>query len=271
MVSCYDQPKDRWSSLPPLPVRYFGLGQMNGELVAIGGMRKGSDIPTNEIYLYDASVERWKQTFISIPTSRAFPSILSLKSVLVVSGGLIDVYDDEYTNVVEIFKADVSQWYRADSLPTVCHYLSMITNENMCYAIGETKLSEDRNKVFSASLDDLIDNATPVNLPVVGDNIKSAWKVLPNTPSYQPAAAVLEGHLLAIGGWKTAKALVRKKEVYVYSFSMNCWTYVSDIPAPRTNTAIAILSQREVLVIGGYGGDDNKVNSVYKGTLELKV
>jgi N-acetylneuraminic acid mutarotase len=77
---------------------------------------------------------------------------------------------------------------------------------------------------------------------------------------------VLAGNLLAIGGDETSKAGgAAKKEVYMYSPSTNSWVYISDLPAPRSSTAVAVLSSTEVLVIGGYDG--GRVNTVYKGTL----
>ena len=38
IVYCYDPSGDNWTTLPPLPIKYFGLGQINGKLVAFGGM-----------------------------------------------------------------------------------------------------------------------------------------------------------------------------------------------------------------------------------------
>ena len=34
--------------------------------------------------------------------------------------------------------------------------------------------------------------------------------------------------------------------------STNSWIYISDLPAPQSATAVAILSSTEVLVIGGW-------------------
>ena len=38
-VQCYDPSQDKWTTLSQLklPVRYFGLGQLDGHLVAVGG------------------------------------------------------------------------------------------------------------------------------------------------------------------------------------------------------------------------------------------
>ena len=85
-----------------------------------------------------------------------------------------------------------------------------------------------------------------------------------NTPTYLPAVAVLAGNLLAIGGYETSKGGADKKEVYMYSHFTNSWIYVTDLPAPRSRTAVAILSSTEILVIGGW--DSRKVKTLYKGT-----
>ena len=53
VIFSYDHSRQKWSSLPPLPVKYFGLIQVKGELVAVGGMKKGADVPTNEVYIYN--------------------------------------------------------------------------------------------------------------------------------------------------------------------------------------------------------------------------
>ena len=74
--------------------------------MAIGGIKKDADEPTNEVYMYDAKLERWKQMIAAtMPSARAFPSVVSVQLGLMVAGGLIELYDDEYTNIVEIFLA----------------------------------------------------------------------------------------------------------------------------------------------------------------------
>ena len=85
------------------------------------------------------------------------------------------------------------------------------------------------------------------------NDTQSAWKTLPNTPVCQPAVAVVVGSLLTVGGQEISAGEDDMKEVYVYSPSTNSWMYISDLPAPRSSTAIAIkfLSMTEILVMGG--------------------
>ena len=198
-----------------------------------------------------------------MPTARWFPGVLSLQSALVVAGG----YTSSYIDVVEDFKPDTSQWYRTDPLPTACCHISLVAIGNTCYALGGYNGSR-LNQAPYASVGDLLRNAVPANLTThsSSSDTQSAWKMLPNTPTCGPAAAVLAGNLLAIGGRETSGGGAEKKEVYMYSPSTNSWIYISDVPAPRSHTAVAVLLSTEVLVIGGWN-DGETVNTVYQGTL----
>ena len=262
IVYCYDQSQDKWTTLPPLPVKFFGLGQVNGKLVAVGGW-KGNEM--NDVYTYHEQSQKWKQTIPPMPTARWVPDVLSLQSALVVAGGFTSTFSD----AVDIFKLDTSQWYRTDPLPTACRNISQIAIGKICYALGGYNSSK-LNQVLYASVDDLLGNAVPANQTTHSgsSDTQSAWKTLANTPTYQPAAAKLAGNLLAIGGDETSIGGAAKKEIYMYSPSTYSWIYISDLPAPRDGAAVAVLSSTEILVIGGY--DDGRVNTVYKGTLILQ-
>ena len=55
IIYCYDPSRDNWITLPPLPVRWFGVSQVNGKLVAVGGVK--------------VSRGKWKQAIPSIATN----------------------------------------------------------------------------------------------------------------------------------------------------------------------------------------------------------
>ena len=265
IVYCYDPSQDNWTTLSPLPVRSFSLGQINGKLVAVGGEKKSiyHSNYTNEVYTYDERSRKWKQTIPPMPTARWSPGVLSLQSALVVAGGV----GYGYIDAVEIFKADTSQWHTTDPLPTACFSISLVAIGNTCYALGYRSLSYPSQALY-ASVDELLLPANQTTHSGSSDT-QSAWKTLPDTPTYQHTAAVLAGHLLAVGGRETSKGAAMK-EVYAYSPSTNSWIYISNLPAPRYGTAVAVLSPSEILVIGGWC-DDSRVNTVYKGTLHLKL
>ena len=269
IVYCYDPSQDNWTTLPPLPVGLFGLGQVNGKLVAVGGEKKDDGRVTNEVFTYNERSIKWKQTLPPMPTARHSLGVLSLQSALVVAGGCSSF--SEHTDAVEIFKADTSQWYRTDPLPTACRdILSLVIIGNTCYALGGYTYPSFLNQALYASVDDLLHSAIPANQTNHSGssvNTQSAWKTLANTPTYAPAAAVLAGNLLAIGGRETSEGGAVMKKVYTFSPSTNSWIYISDLPEPRFATAVAVLSSTEILVIGGwcYGS----MNTTYMGTLSL--
>ena len=234
-----------------MTVKLFGLGQVNGKLVAVGGEKKNSGKTSNEVYSYDERSQKWRQTIPSMPTAKYFPGVQSLKSILIVAGGLTYYHE---TCSVEIFKSDVSQWYRTDPLLAQCRNMSMVTIGNTCYILGGYKGQAYLNQALCASVEDLLHNAVPANQTIQSDSSDSlsAWKTLPNTPTYQPGAAtLLTNNLLLIGGSANSDGGVSKREIYMYSPSTNSWIYVSDLPAPRSKATVAILSSTEILIIGG--------------------
>ena len=138
-------------------------------------------------------------------------------------------------------------------LRTVCREVSLVTIDDTCYAIGGYRFPFRLNQALYASFNELLGNAVPANQTTnsgSSDN-QSAWKTLPNTPTYRPAAAVLVGSLLTAGGGESSIGEADKKEVYMYSPSTNSWVYISDLPALRSRTTMVELSSTEILVIGG--------------------
>ena len=203
-----------------------------------------------------------------MPTAKWSLSVLSLQSALVVVGGLTS---SSYTAGVEIFRPDTSLWYRTDPLPTACCNISVfVTNSTVScymYALGGYN-GLLLNQALYASVDDLLVNAVPANQTIHSDT-QSAWKTLPNTPTRFPAPAVLAGSLFALGGRMTPERRADKKEIYMYSPSINSWVHFSNLPTLRATIGLAALSPTEILVIGGWNSDGVRVNTVYKGTYML--
>ena len=272
VVYCYDKSQDNWTTLPPLPFRWFSLGKVNGELVAVGGRRKDCYYSNKDVYKYDEQARKWKQTIPPLLRGRDSSSVVSLQSALVVAGG--DTNDDSSCEEVAIFELDTSRWYKTDPLPVPCPYFVSLTSiGDTCYALASKddngySSPSSINRALYASVDDLLQNA---RCSSSGDTrCRSAWKMIANTPTYRPTATTLGGKLLAIGGKEASKGFkgADMKEIYMYSPSTNSWIYFSDLPAPRSSIAVAVLSPAEILVIGGQC-DGCGVNKVYKGTLNI--
>ena len=189
---------------------------------------------------------------------------MSLRSALIVAGG--QVRNSDYSNAVEIFKAEEGQWYRTKSLPVHVFNMSMAVLQDTCYVVGGYR-DESLCQVYSASITDLLSNAIPATQEACGDESQSVWTMLPSTPNSQPAAVALAGKLLTIAGG-SVPTNKEQSAVYVYSPSSGTWDHVGDLPAAREICTAIAVSPLEILVIGGRARNDDK-NTVFLGRLQL--
>ena len=252
-VRCYDPPQDVWSTLPRLPVYYFGLGQVKGELVAVGGM-DSSRSRSNVVHVFNKG-RNWKLTIPPMPTARDSPAVVSLPTHLVVAGGVLDY--GPYTDNVEIYNISTSQWSETDRLPYACHNQRGIVYNNTVYLMGGFD-NNHLNKVCAAQVDKLI--SADRQDDGSANKADSIWNTISNTPSYFPSPVTISDTLFAVGGVDSEREATQR--IYAYSSSMDSWLYVSDLPSPIAHTATVSLSPTECLVIGGF--NNGKQSTVYK-------
>ena len=164
LVHCYDTSQDIWTTLPPPPVRHFGIGQIDGKLVTVGGLSRNNKT-TNQLYTYDKISHKWEQTFPPMPTARYSLDVLSLQSALVAVGGIKQF--NLFTNAVEILKLDVMQWCKAAKIPVACTNIPLVAIGSTCYAIGGChgfhKDTTYLNQALYASVDNLLCSAVATN------------------------------------------------------------------------------------------------------------
>ena len=256
LVHCYSPTENQWTTLPPLTVKWFGLGQINGKLVAVGGVKKDKR-KRADVYVFDS--HKWKSTVIPpISLARTFPAVSSFNKLLIVAGGNME--GGRSTNTVEIFQQATSQWQQAATLPKACCNLSLVNSGDTLYALGGYDQPSLLNQVLYTSKDDLLQAPDPT---------KPTWRTLQSSPTHQPAAAMLSGNLLAVGGWQVPEGKVAHKSIHMYSTTTDSWVYFSDLPEPCAWTTCAVLSATEILVIGGRNVEN--VRALYKGTLTVKA
>ena len=269
-IYCYDPFQDQWSTLPLLNFRHFGLGHIEGNLVAVGGAKQRPlRERTNEVHVFIESTGRWKKPYPPMPTARSSIVVLSLEHALIVAGGYS--YEGEKKtskkNIVEVFKVKESQWCRVGILPLAIQNMSGVVLNSHIYFIGDIRVGATYSQVVCSSISDLVDNAIPVNESTQkADNSDSTcispWKMLPDIPANKTTISSLAGILITLGGEENA--------IHMYSPSINSWVHVGSLPEPRLLTTVSVLSPVEILIIGGFDGLNN-VSTVYKGTLQLSV
>ncbi len=88
LVFRYDPGRDVWSTLPPCPVYFFGLGQFQGHLIAVGGSRHGGE-DSGKVYRYKKESRKWKEYLKPMPTGRSKLSVITTESAIIACGGRV--------------------------------------------------------------------------------------------------------------------------------------------------------------------------------------
>ena len=269
LVFQYNPASDEWTSLPPCPVCGFGLGQLSGELLTVGGAAR--DGVTRKVYRYKAESQQWEEFLQPIPTARWCPTVISAQSALTACGGATHTSSVPLTTV-EVYTTETSQWHTTDPLPVPCWGMSSATINNTAYLLGGATTDDKPTKtVLYAPVASLIQRATshPQQSASAArpDSTSSAWKTLRDTPLKWSAAASLGGMFLAVGGTDDQDDTL--PAVHVYSPATSTWIRVQsgDLPEPRYfSTAVELAGNRRLLV-GGRDQDGKKTNTVFLGSL----
>ena len=142
---------DQWSVLQSSPVSHFGLGQLSGKLVTVGGWDGRGAV--NHVYTYVQETQQWEKSIPPMPTPHPWPAVITYNSSIAVCGG------EEGDRVVEVFNRETAQWHTAAPLPVACVYMQLTIINDTCY-LGGGVLSSSRS-IMCASLPSLFQSSSP--------------------------------------------------------------------------------------------------------------
>ena len=267
-VCKFDPVKNEWSTLPPAPVKWFGVGQLNGKLVLVGGMLE-NDTRTADVHVFEDS-QQWEKSIPAMPSARSVTTVLSHSNSLIVCGG------NEAGGLratIFVYCGLTSQWSSAGSLPSACYRPSAVVMHNhSIIAGGYYGIYSHQQRKSVASL--ILPSSSVVQI----------W---PDMPHYDSSIAAIGGSILAIGGaskvapinllvssitFRTTATVYKKStssEVYAYCPTTSSWIHIGDLPAPRNRVATATLPSGELLVMGGGNRESNFSNSVFMGSIKV--
>ena len=166
----YETRSDQWSVLPSCPVSHFGLGQLSGKLVTVGGGDGRGAI--NDVYTYVQETQQWEKSIPPMPTPRQWPTVVTYNSSITVCGG------EGGDRVVEVFNSVTAQWHTAAPLPVACAYMQLTIINDTCYLGG----GGSSRSIMCASLPSLFQSSSPHEQQTSAQQ-QSVWTVLPDTPS----------------------------------------------------------------------------------------
>ena len=246
IVMMYSLQTGTWRTLPPYDSKCFGMAAVNNKLVLIGGRSLSRSTSTNELGVWDEESQTWLHPFPLMHTERASPSVISYHHWLVVAGGVNERGCDSET--VELLDTLSQQWYEGSPLPRGCSGISSAISGNMWYLSKGLSSQVAMKHVFSVCLDELISQAVSLSAGATSPLTLSPWQTLPETPLELSTILILNGALLAVGGWDSSA-------IHLYQPTSKRWVKVGDLPTTRSRCACAVLPSGEIFVAGGVIGD----------------
>ena len=253
LIQQYSPTDDRWYTLPPAPVKYFGMGELNEQLVIVGGRTRQRDV-TGKVHTLNSSTQKWVESIAPMPTARSRPAVLSLPSCLTVVGG----GDQRGTHLsdVEIFMPHTSQWHSASPAPSPLYNMITTVINNKCFiaSYGSTIVYQLCVSLHQTTTD-------TSNTP----QVITEWTNLCDLPHEWCGLGSINGCLLAVGGvvgWPNPITTILG-----YSPITNTWKTVGELPEPRRDCTTVLLPTGELLVMGGWDRPLSHTNKVWRAAI----
>ena len=263
LVCKYDPVKDEWTTLPPAPVKWFGVGQLNGKLVIVGGVEEEEEEKeeemeeeekrTGDVHVFEEDTQQWVKSIPPMPRELVTSTVVSHDSSLVVCG----MPDDTSPASVLVYNSRSSQWRLTAALPLTfysTHSSAVVVNDIYYIDVGVEGVRDQERcssspAVFSLPLSTLQDSQDP-----------SICQRMPDTPCHMSCLAATGGCLLALGGLRSACDDVKDGEavatnlstaVHAYCPATSSWVRIGDLPDLRFGPAITTTSSGELFIAGG--------------------
>ena len=240
-----DTRSDQWSVLPSCPLRLFGLGQLSGKLVTVGG-KEGRGATVSDVYMYVQETQQWEKSIPPMPTPRSYPTVVNYQSCIIVCGGF------EGNQVVEVFNIELAQWYTAAPLPVACEGMQSTVINDVCYLGG----GRNNRSVMCASLPTLLRSSisTPHN---------QVWTLLPDLPHYGSSLTNMGQTLLALGGEGSTSASLPSQDIDAYCPNTKAWVEFGRLSQACISATAELLPSGEVILIGGRESPKKWTKNVY--------
>ena len=258
----YETRSDQWSVLPSCPVRFFGLGQLSGKLVTVGGW-DGRFAYVNHVYTYVQETQQWEESIPPMPTPCQLPTVITYNSSIAVCGG---IGGGRVDRVVDVFNSEAAQWHTAAPLPVACKYMRHTIINDSCY-LGGGGIHISTRSIMCASLPSLFQSSSPHEQQTSAQQ-QSVWTVLPDMPLYHSALVNMGGTLLALGGRESTSS-PPSDAIHAYSASTKAWLKISSLPQAYRSATAELLPSGEVMLIVGFDSEENMSKAVYIGTFDL--
>ena len=246
IVMTYDISKGKWATLPPYRARCFAMTAINNKLVLVGGVEQDNRIKV--LGVWDANKKQWTHPYPEMHTVRSSCSAVGYKEWLVVAGG----WTGEWLSSVEVMNINTKQWYAGPPTPKPWSYMRNAAVGDTCYFMGGFIPGDSTDKVYTVSLSALTSGLTSKE---PRKNKSPMWSEISGLQLTDSTPFSISGSLLAVGGRnKDCKAVTA---IHLYQPDTGKWVIkVGDLSTPRKDCICAKITDKKMLVAGGYDGEN---------------
>ena len=248
----YNLQGKQWSELPKHPLDPGAIVCIGDKLTSVGENKIPTFIamlPSNKLYsLIDG---KWVEHFPPMPTKRYCPSAVFSNNSLVVAGGATSLF--MFLKTVEVLDTQNKQWSTADSLPVPMLGISaLVCRDHLYIQVREcTMVDVPSYGVLKCSLSALIEsNQQARPMPI-------SWQRIAYLPVKNSSLAIVNGHLLAIGGVES-KDNTQTKDIHRYNPATNSWEVISQMSIARSKCLTASFPDGKLMVVGSDKKGDRK-------------
>ena len=249
IVLAYNTTTGNWTELPRYKTCYFGMTKINNQLIIVGGW-EGIGVRSKMLGVWGPGANSWAHPYPNMPTTRSRCSAVGYHKWLIIAGGR-----DDYgcsLPIVEVMDTENKQWHTAPPTPVAWDSMKMAIISDTCYFLGgHTTMRTHlyvQNNMYSVSLPDLLSQLDSTR------GGKEIWKELagPALTPYRFSPLSISGSLLAVGGQNDLHSYEAESAIHLYKPASGVWVKVGDLPAPRHSCTCIAISEKEILVAGGY-------------------
>ena len=252
-----------WSQLPDSPFIFDCPLVIISNLLTLVGGNTSEDLHTintsNRLFSLtsEGSSRRWTEEFPHMPTKRCASTALCAETALIVVGG--KAKDGSLMKAVEILNIVTKQWSTAASLPQSVTYAPAAVCGDRVYILGYSSM-------YTCSVVTLIQSCKSF-LASLRKGDTGVWSEVAVPPVKCTTCVSIHCRLLAIGGMDSDRKST--SAILIYNPTTDSWETISHMGTSRRSCIAAVLSNNQLMVVGGYTGlDVSGTNSVELASVE---
>ena len=256
VVCMYSLRLDMWKLLPPTPLKWFSIVDLNSHIVLVGGKETQSLSSefTNKLASWDQENAQWTFSLPSMLNRRVSPIAISYDKNLIVAGGNKGVLDYN----IEVLKAENQQWQNVSQLPLSCTSLNTVWNEHWYF------YRECDRTVIRISLSSLITCANEHEQKTLEcgttsyslgsrnseplKNTSTEWEIYSHLSFTPIQICTIQDYLVAISNEYDQ---TKKISAFSYLPESNSWTNLGRMPEECSTSSFVSTNSGDLFLVGG--------------------